>query len=826
MARYGTSRMEAVSKKPWGYSIDAIQNSRLPTGRHRPNFRNVLRVRTGGGGLEEIVVTATRREQNLQDVPISIVAVTGDSLQMRGLDSLERVSQAIPNLIVTGGGGGTGQTNFTVRGIPNVGTYVDGVWQVGTNGLLTEGFVDIDRIEVLRGPQGTEFGRDSTGGAIRIWTKKPSDTYNADVSATVGSYQRHDVTASVDLPIVTDKLLTRITGASLNRDGYIDSLTTGAAGGNIDQQIFRGDMLWTPTDKLTWRFNYQYDSNKSIEPRLQDAVFKGTYPQAGQAVGVPDLYEAAGAGAYNAITMTAGYPGGQVGEWQNRSNITQPNDFQTKQFSSDLTWQLTDKMKLEFLTAQTDQQVYLNTDWDNSQWDLVTDVNQNHLRVFSQDIQLTGGGDRVKWVGGLYYWNQGNYARSTRYQVEEFVSGLYNINTAYANPICTSVHHADPHPPAFGTLSDCQDVYAAASGPGGRFDALTHYTQDGWAAYGEATISLTKKIDMTVGMRHHDQNDDATPLTIVPGATAPRAPLANQRFVGDVFNGSSVGQVSTPSSFDKNTYRFSVQDQFTQDVMAYIGYSEGFNSGGASVYTDPSTAQRVVAPYAPQFLKNTEIGIRSDLANKHLRINATIFHTQWDDIQSLAAVFDSSGHQLPILTNQNVGSALAQGAEIEMTIVPTAKWLFNLNIGYLDAKYTDINPGTFALDTNTAFAQAPEHTGSAGIQYTASLNKGSSIVTRVDYLYQGQFWRSLPFLRTSFWTAVPAGFDESGGQGTVNLRMAYQPGNSNWTLAVFGTNLTDERLINSGFFHGIWGFDFATVGRPREGGIQFNFKFQ
>ncbi len=248
-----------------------------------------------GGGLEEIVVTATRREQNLQDVPISIVAVTGDSLQMRGLDSLERVSQSIPNLVVTGGPGGTGGTGFTVRGIPNVGTYVDGVWQVGTNGLLTEQFVDIDRIEVLRGPQGTEFGRDSTGGAIRIWTKKPSDEYNGNVTVTAGSYDRHDVTASVDLPL-TDKLLSRFTGASLNRDGYIDSLTTGVAGGNIDQQVARADLLWTPTDKLTWRFNYQYDDNKSIEPRIQDAVFPTT-PLAGQAISTYSLYVAAGAGA-------------------------------------------------------------------------------------------------------------------------------------------------------------------------------------------------------------------------------------------------------------------------------------------------------------------------------------------------------------------------------------------------------------------------------------------------------------------------------------------------------------------------------------------------
>ena len=789
-----------------------------------PTFVTFSAYAQQGGGLEEIVVTATRREQNLQDVPISIVAVTGDALQMKGLDSLERVSQSIPNLIVTGGPGGTGQTGFTVRGIPNVGTYVDGVWQVGTNGLLTEGFVDIDRIEVLRGPQGTEFGRDSTGGAIRIWTKKPSDQYNADVSLTAGSYDRHDVTGSVDLPI-TDKLLTRFTGASLNRDGYIKSLTTGASGGNIDQQIARADLLWLPTEKLTWRFNYQYDSNVSIEPRIQDAVFNQTCPLAGSAVCVQQLYEAAGVGAFNPITQTAGYPGGQVGKWENKSNITQPNDITTKQFSSDAAWQLTDKMKLEFVTAQTDQDVYLNTDWDNSQWDLVTDINQNRLRVFSQEIQLTGGGDRVKWVGGAYYWNQLNQTRGTRYSLEEFVSGLYDINKAFANPICTSVQHPRPPPPGPPPLSDCQDVYAANASPAARFDGITRIDQDGWAAFGEATISLTKKIDMTLGMRYHDQHDVSTPEAVVPGVTAPRAPYANYRFVGNVYEGSSAGFEPTPSHFSKNTYRFSVQDQFSPDVMAYIGYSEGFNSGGASVYPDPSTGVRVVAPYDPQFLKNTEVGVRSDLANKHLRLNATIFYTQWQDIQAFAAVLDSQGHQLPILTQQNVGDAVAKGAEVEMTIVPTEKWLFNVNVGYLDTAYTKITNPTAGLTTGTEFQQAPTHTGSAGIQYTASLNQGSSLVARVDYLYQGQFWRFLPFLRTDFW-GLPPSYSESGGQGTVNARLQYNPGGGKWSLAVFGTNLTNEQLINSGFFHGIWGFDFATVGRPREGGVQFNFRFQ
>ena len=122
-----------------------------------------------GQGLEEIVVTATRREQNLQDVPISIVAVTGDNLTLRGIDTLEELSQAIPNVVATGGGGGTAaNSGFSVRGIPNVGTYVDGVWQIDTAGAITREFVELDRIEVLRGPQGTRFGRDSTGGAIRL----------------------------------------------------------------------------------------------------------------------------------------------------------------------------------------------------------------------------------------------------------------------------------------------------------------------------------------------------------------------------------------------------------------------------------------------------------------------------------------------------------------------------------------------------------------------------------------------------------------------------------------------------------------------------------
>src|SRR5690606_539407 len=157
------------------------------------------------------------------------------------------VSQAIPNVLITGGGGGTGGARFRMRGIPDVGTYIDGVLQASTGGFLTQEFVDIDRIEVLRGPQGTTFGRESTGGPLRIWTKRPAEEFGGNISATVGSYSRRDVKASLDLPF-SERVRTKWTGASMSRDGYITSLTTGEKGGNIDQQVFRGDIVWDASD--------------------------------------------------------------------------------------------------------------------------------------------------------------------------------------------------------------------------------------------------------------------------------------------------------------------------------------------------------------------------------------------------------------------------------------------------------------------------------------------------------------------------------------------------------------------------------------------------
>jgi len=788
-------------------------------------------------GLEEIVVTATRREQNLQEVPVSIVAITNDSLQLRGLQNLEDVGNAIPNINIQGGGNGTASTQFRMRGIPGVGTYVDGVWQVNTGGFLTQEFVDLDRIEVLRGPQGTSFGRDSLGGAIRIWTKRPADEFGGDITATIGSLDRRDVKASVNVPI-TDNFKTKVTAASLFRDGYIDTLNMNQKNGGIDQYVYRADMDWTPTDALNMRFTYSSQNSEFTEPRIQDGIFN-TAANMGQSLLLSDFYQLAGLEPYQPQYLQAGYPGGEVGKWENKTDISVPDVIKNNQASLDIQLDLGDKHKLQFLTAYTEAYNDIYNEWDNSPHALVNDYNLEDRTVFSEEIQLTGESDRIHWVTGLYYWDQSVKSRAIRFQLDEFAGGqnyqfqlkelgnpAYNPNnlpavvagqtidvttTVFASPFCQSVRN--------NALANCESLYVSAVR--GRYDNLSRNSQTGYAVFGGATFDITQTFDINVGLRYHTQDNADANCTAIPGLTTPLGKV-NERLEGDIFACNPLAPLE--NSFDKVTGNLALTKRFRDGLMAYISYSEGFDSGGISAPTIDGV--RTLVAYTPQTLINTEIGVRSDLADNKLRVNATVFHSNWEDIQNLGAVFDSRGIQLPTLVTQNVGTATADGMEVEMTWLPTEKLMFNVNLGYLDTKYTSIKQGTFALNTGTEFAQAPEDTYNVGVQYTASGSGGGEVIMRADYSYSSQFWRSLPFLRMDAYSPpVPKNYDESGAIGTVNARLTYRPQAGNWEVSAFGTNLTNEYLLNSGFFHGIWGYDFATVGRPREYGASMVIHF-
>jgi hypothetical protein len=576
-----------------------------------------------------------------------------------------------------------------------------------------------------------------------------------------------------------------------------------------------------------------------------------TYDEMRIVVGMPEFYRLAGAeDFFNPVNQQAGFPGGRVGEWENRSNITLPNVFDTQQMSFEATWDISDSMRLQFLTANTEQDSDSVVDWDNSQYDLVLDINRSKLDVFSQEIQLTGGNDRIEWLAGLYYWDQKTDNRNGRWQVLEFRSpadpffgGLLNINNVFASAACNPAGSplvptpaaTDPAwvmqfaagSPLFGWQS-CQQVYF--NGVTGSYDTLSTAEQDGWAAFGEATIHITDTLDLTLGVRQHDQSGFSQ--NRVPNQfTAPKPWFPYTFHAGDAFAGTLTGS-PLEFAFDKLTSRFVLEKQFNDNVMGYVTYSEGFNSGGVSAPTlvINGVSRRLLVPFDPSTLKNREIGFRSDLADGKIRFNATLFSTIWADLQAAGVVVDPvTGTQVPTLVTTNVGEAEAEGIEVELTFLPTESLMINVNVGVLDTAYTKIAPGTMTghlpLNSGTEFQQAPDETYSIGFQHTASLGSGATFVSRLDYNYQGQFWRSEPFLRVSGYQAVPDGYEESGDAGFLNLRFTYEPADGNWQAAFFGTNLTNEYMLNSGFFHGIWGYDFATVARPREAGASLTFRF-
>ena len=215
--------------------------------------------------LEEILVTATRRETNLQSTPLSIQAFTAEQLEIGGITNGRDLGIMVPNVVLNPGTGGA-QTMFRVRGLPGVGLYVDGVWQDGF-GFQQMNFTEFERVEVLRGPQGTLFGRNTNGGAVNMTTRRPADEFGARVKLDVGDYNRRDVQLAVDLPI-TDTLKTKFIGAAFQNDGFLEGLTTSWDFGAQDDTLIRLDMLWEPTDRFSVRVTHNDEDKRGTDPKI------------------------------------------------------------------------------------------------------------------------------------------------------------------------------------------------------------------------------------------------------------------------------------------------------------------------------------------------------------------------------------------------------------------------------------------------------------------------------------------------------------------------------------------------------------------------------
>jgi outer membrane receptor protein involved in Fe transport len=435
--------------------------------------------------LEEMVVTATRRETNLQDTPLSIQAFDAEDLELGGITNGRDLGIMVPNVVLNPGTGGA-QANFYARGLPGVGLYVDGVWQDGF-GFQQMNFAEMERVEVLRGPQGTLFGRNTNAGAVNMTTRLPADEFGVRLKVDVGEFERTDAQVAVDVPI-TDRLKTKFIGAMYKNDGFLEGLTVPWDFGAQDDTLFRADLLWEPTDRFSIRLTHNNEDRRGTDPKIHRMTrydnskiyaynimlgafqteanarcqadlancaavgaggasvgqnfFTGTGWAPPPDVGFGERYTGQASSAFNYTTHTTNYSGGrtsnyrsafvpnegfgpgQVGKWQTKSDSMEDGitaDLEYTTLTAD--WDITERLNFEAILSTWEQDQRQVIDFDGTEFIVTTDDLVQFRENTTIELHLSGSTEngRFNWLAGYYSLDEDWVQRWYRWGMWEFV---------------------------------------------------------------------------------------------------------------------------------------------------------------------------------------------------------------------------------------------------------------------------------------------------------------------------------------------------------------------------------------------------------------------
>ncbi len=784
-------------------------------------------------GLGEIVVTAQRSETKLQDTPLSIVAVGGPDLEKQGTDSLSGFDTFIPNVTIGGTvAQGNAIINVAIRGIGGapqgfitqegaVGIYVDDILFARPNGALLD-LLDVERVEVLRGPQGTLFGRNTAGGAIRYVTKQPADKLEGSIKVAAGSRDRFDISGMLNVPLA-DTLATRISFAKKSRDGYVHRIIDDTYVGGGDSTTLRGQLSWKPTSRLEVGLSADLiRTSDNGQPSLS-VNFSPTdlYPAALYGVSIPGD-PAPSAAIYNSVRATAplsvspsGYTNaasdfayyyGQVkGKYEIYGGLVPDvNRFKSYGLAGTLSYELTDTLTVKSLTGYRDIAQIQNQDWDRTPIPLVQLNDTTDIEYFTQELQLNGSffDNRLKWVAGaFYYWDN---STNTRRRFD----------------------------PSSGANSPSQGDVGKGS-----FESK-HIKTESIALFTQGTFEVTDALSATVGLRWGEDKKDFTSFRDGRGQVC----LAGGVVVAATGTPAScpAGSVSTASPQSVNgkwssvSPRVSIDYRWSPEVMTYISAAKGYKGGG---FNDSLQTRCYRSPlqncglneYKPENLWTYEFGIRSDLFDRHVRLNVTAFLTKFKDQQIQLA--DPGPPPLVYTVN---GDSTVKGMEVEFLASPIEKLMLKANMGYVDASYDqDIRgaSGAVAMTSAVPFYRSPKWSYSLGASYELPVGDAGDVAFDINWGWKA---KQLSYPSPTNYVVLPA-------YGLLNGRISFEAA-AGWTIAVFGNNLTDKYYLTGGFdpsgpasksvpgltgvaHDRVFGFTMLDVGRPRELGAELSYKF-
>jgi iron complex outermembrane receptor protein len=737
------------------------------------------------GVLEEIIVTARRREESLMETPVSITAYTNAELASRQISQIHQVAESTPGLVFVVGGG-SGQTlgaTMYIRGVgardllpilqPGVGLYIDGAYIAQTSAGLTN-MVDIESVEVLRGPQGTLFGRNTVGGAILVNSVKPSDEFEGDVDLTLGEYDRQEIKATVNVPF-TDNFFGRFTVMNRDKDGYIDTINIPDDDGlgSDDTTAFRAALRWM-TDSLTVDWTTDFTDHQSDgKAEMLTSMIRENDPNTD-------------AWAHNNITSplqgdvpilnaTSFFP---LDTYRNARGFNPQSDWEIFGTSLQVEWELTDNLTFNSITTYRDADGTGGDDNDQSPATVFHSYNFYESEQFTQEFRLSGTAvdDRLQWTSGLYW----------------FEEEAFNID--------------DVDFPFFEARS-------------GSFVDNTSF-----AVFGQFTYEISDKVSLTLGARYTDEKFDDIVDDRVQFATAifnPGAPMVNPVLPpGYLFpvvwpqayfppKPDAGAFVLVPNqTFETDSDEFdpylSIAYNFTDTLMGYFSYSEAFKGGGFTQRIGPGNQ---VNAFQPEFAEVYEIGAK--WSGERVRLTAALFFNDYTDLQV------STDRQIGG-TRENAASAEIKGGEFELFAAATDRLQFSLGLGYLDGKYVELNPNVaFPLGLDAALPNVMDWQRNASIIYSAPVANGE-IIARADYSYvDGHFTEA---------DNIPEAFVED--YSVTNVGLTYVHGSDRWEVSLQGRNVGDEvYFTDSGSNPNTDGWTEGPVAPPSEYSVRFKYRF-
>lgn len=735
--------------------------------------------------VEEVVVTAQFRQQRSQETPLAITALSGAMLEARSQVMIADVANEAPSVTLkpnsaTYGSSlaanirGVGQFDFHPALEPGVGVYVDDVYYPTLTGSILD-LLDLDRVEVLRGPQGTLAGKNSIGGAIKLYSKRPTGSDTGYFSVTTGSRKRLDLRGSADLRL-TDALYLRLSGVSRSQDGYVDRLDYGCVNpgqgipalrdssncrlsrqGEIGYQATRGNLRFIASDDLEINLigDYTHERHEIAGSVLTFANYKGAgkidpYPTP---IPFDSRFICGPYCNYSAYTSTAD------GALQ-QSSIPGTVDFSGGGFSGQGEWKLTNGLSLVAISAYRRYIETFSNEDDLSPLN-VTLGGPNDLSFHSWSNEIRLNGDAF---GRLHYTIGG-------YNIDEHMFYTSRQDLRYVVPALVFV-----------------------SG-----DPVTAFSRAGFL---HAAYDLTDSLILTGGLRYTSDGKDYT--------------FRRRDRAGNLLGGFYTALDGKTGKYRGNNvdYRANIAYKFTPDINAYAQYSTGFKGGG--INPRPFSIQQVQT-FGPEKLGTWEIGLKSDLFDRRVRVNLAAYTSHYKDIQLILTScpqFNPPGlTAFPCGLPANVGTARISGFEAETTVRLVEGMILDASVSDTKFKYLSIsaqaggptNPG------GVQYGMVPPYTPtwkySAGLQYEIGVGKAGSLTPRLDATYQSESWGVAV---NSPRTVIPA-------YTLANARLTWRNPNDTLETAFEVTNLFDKYyFLTTAEISAATGVANAQPARPRE----------